>query len=627
MSGTTSDAKFTPGAGDQFGTYSITENSETKKLGRAVLNDSSGNEYNSSNPLPVTANSGTNLNTSALALEAGGNLASIKTDTDSLVTNTTGLAKESGGNLATIVTDLGTIDTDLKSNVTLHAGTNIVGKVTTDQTTHGTTDLVAADITKIGGSALSIGTQTAAASIPVALPTATITTLTPPAAITGFATSANQTTELSSLSTIAADVDKIPSQGAAATASSTPVNIASDQVVPTVISTKLMLPLGLYATATFDGQLYTQPPFFTQMADTFDGSTIDTNRWTAGGVTTPTQASGYISLGLNTSNSNSSTLISTATAIPSSGFNIAEGVVQLESTQPTNPLVNRFFGFGQVTSFAYATPVTDGVGFEVDSTGALNCVCWVSGTRYVINSTNNTLISSSCGTGGSGTALPTGGVGSNYGSLLSWPTGGISTFQVFFRENVIYWTFSTFETPCAVLEFVTPAVTTLPLRIASISATSGTVKATTFNMIGAGIADSTAQVSQMGDGTYPWRRAKIDNNGNQNTNEYNTIPNLVNGSATTTGTSDTSVIASAGTGLKNYISGGTVYNSGANSSTITVKNGSGGSTLFTTFAPAGGGSNFILKPPIPTSAATGVYFAAGSSSSTIGISLTGHSAA
>lgn len=49
---------------------------------------------------------------------------------------------------------------------TLQAGSVIIGKVTTDQTTHGTTDLVAADTTKIGGTAVdsnsgnkSAGTQ------------------------------------------------------------------------------------------------------------------------------------------------------------------------------------------------------------------------------------------------------------------------------------------------------------------------------------------------------------------------------------------------------------------------------------------------------------------------------------
>lgn len=73
----------------------------------------------------VTANAGTNLNTSALALEAGGNLAAIKAKTDNIP---------------------------------------------------------------------ALGQALAAASVPVILPAATITTLTPPAAITGFATSAKQDT-------------------------------------------------------------------------------------------------------------------------------------------------------------------------------------------------------------------------------------------------------------------------------------------------------------------------------------------------------------------------------------------------------------------------------------------------
>lgn len=73
----------------------------------------------------VTANAGTNLNTSALALEAGGNLAAIKAKTDNIP---------------------------------------------------------------------ALGQAIAAASVPVILPSDTITTLTPPAAITGFATSAKQDT-------------------------------------------------------------------------------------------------------------------------------------------------------------------------------------------------------------------------------------------------------------------------------------------------------------------------------------------------------------------------------------------------------------------------------------------------
>lgn len=53
----------------------------------------------------------------------------------------------------------------------LAAGTAIIGAVKTDQTTHGTTDLVAADITKVAGAAVVTGHGTAAGAVRVELPT------------------------------------------------------------------------------------------------------------------------------------------------------------------------------------------------------------------------------------------------------------------------------------------------------------------------------------------------------------------------------------------------------------------------------------------------------------------------
>lgn len=78
----------------------------------------------------------------------------------------------------TAVTTLGSITSALP------AGTNLLGKVSTDQTTHGTSDLVAADITKVGGTAIALGQALAAASFPVVLTAAQITSLTPPTTIT-----------------------------------------------------------------------------------------------------------------------------------------------------------------------------------------------------------------------------------------------------------------------------------------------------------------------------------------------------------------------------------------------------------------------------------------------------------
>lgn len=99
----------------------------------------------------VTANAGTNLNTSTLALESGGNLASIKSDADSIATNTSNTAT----NTSTIITNT-----------------------------------------------------------------------------TGLATQSTLSSAKTDLDSILTNTSRIPSQGAATTTASTPVNIASDQVVP-----------------------------------------------------------------------------------------------------------------------------------------------------------------------------------------------------------------------------------------------------------------------------------------------------------------------------------------------------------------------------------------------------------
>ena len=87
--------------------------------------------------------------------------------------STVAVTQATGTNLHAVI-DSGTITT--VSAVTaisnaLPAGANIIGKFTTDQTTHGTTDLVAADITKVAGAPISQGHGTAATAVRVELPT------------------------------------------------------------------------------------------------------------------------------------------------------------------------------------------------------------------------------------------------------------------------------------------------------------------------------------------------------------------------------------------------------------------------------------------------------------------------
>ena len=96
----------------------------------------------------------------------------------------------------------------------------VSGTVTTSPPAHASTN-----VDQIGGSTMALGQQLAAASVPVVLTSAQQTALTPPAAITGFALETG-----GNLAAIKADVDKIPSQGQALAAASTPVVLPAAQI-------------------------------------------------------------------------------------------------------------------------------------------------------------------------------------------------------------------------------------------------------------------------------------------------------------------------------------------------------------------------------------------------------------
>ncbi len=87
----------------------------------------------------VTANAGTNLNTSALALESGGNLAGVNTNAGAITD-----AAVAAGATGSLSAKLRAISRDLIANIVLAPGTNLIGKFGIDQTTPGTTNAVAA---------------------------------------------------------------------------------------------------------------------------------------------------------------------------------------------------------------------------------------------------------------------------------------------------------------------------------------------------------------------------------------------------------------------------------------------------------------------------------------------------
>ena len=121
-----------------------------------------------------TANAGTNLNTSALALEAG-NLATIKTNTDKIPALGQALAAASTPVVLTTIQQAALTPPAAISGFNLES-TQLLVKAKTDNI-------------PVQGQAL------AANSLPVVLTAAQVSTLTPPAQITGYALAANQQTD------------------------------------------------------------------------------------------------------------------------------------------------------------------------------------------------------------------------------------------------------------------------------------------------------------------------------------------------------------------------------------------------------------------------------------------------
>jgi hypothetical protein len=96
------------------------------------------------------------------------------------------------------------------------------------------------------------------------------------------------------------------------------------------------------------------------------------------------------------------------------------------------------------------------------------------------------------------------------------------------------------------------------------------------------------------------------------------------GTANTTGTSTTSLIGAVAS-ERIYVKSFSCANTGSTPSLISFQDGSGGTTLWTTIVPAGGGSNLGADAPIFwTTAGNALYFAAGSASTTTYCSAAGY---
>jgi hypothetical protein len=290
----------------------------------------------------------------------------------------------------------------------------------------------------------------------------------------------------------------------------------------TVLTSPNALPLGISGQVTSYGTLKVTTEGSELFVEPFDGTTIDTtDRWnqTIVGGATISQSSGTMTISTSTTASNAGALSSKNSFRPVGlGFQIYGNSLKLEAVALTNN--HRFWGLGtQPGSWTASTPIQDGVGFEQDTTGALNAVTYSSGTRSIA-------------------------------AVLDRPSdGNFHRYAMYIRADLVYWYFDTLEVPVASASWPALGAQTLPIRIHSINHTSGPASGPTFQTVGIGITETSHSGVQISDGQFAWRKSAVkapymSANGNDGALTVSVSPNSLVSNA-----SRTQILVDTGPGL------------------------------------------------------------------------------
>lgn len=229
------------------------------------------------------------------------------------------------------------------------------------------------------------------------------------------------------------------------------------------------------------GSLNVSTDATTSFSDPFDGGVVDvTNTWTTQLSTgTVTQANGKLTISSSTTASAYAAIFSKNSFPPSSiapqlvGFS-----VQLESPILAN--MRRFWGMGTVPATpTTAIPITDGFGFELTETGVFRAVIYASSA--VIASVNLT--------------APADVNQQGYG--------------IFFRADSILFYVGNFSVPVAVIPFVAPNQTVLPIALVSVNGATPPAAGQSFVLSSIALGDYGKNTNQISDGLFPWRKATV----------------------------------------------------------------------------------------------------------------------
>jgi hypothetical protein len=397
---------------------------------------------------------------------------------------------------------------------------------------------------------------------------------------------------------------------------------ATPPAVNSYLTSPSQAAIGMYASISPFGNLNIEGSLTAQLYDPFDTVLDTTDRWNATGTVPPTVVTSGCVASLGAVNAASSILTSKPTFTPLGQHNLLAATLDI-AAQQTNPNAHRFFGMGVVTSYAAATPVTDGFGLEIDLTGALNCVAYVSGVRYVANSTDPALITAPG-------SWATNMVMSTYGQTMTWPTTGEVTMLMRYVNGIVFIYLSggvTFGVvPVAVMNYRS-INSILPIRFATITTPAvSTVLATTFKVSALLLAVSGGNNFTLSDQTFPFRQAKIDANGNLAVIAGPPVNPMQFASGAITNTTAVQAFAAGAAGIRNYITSFTAFNTSATGTIVEIRDGA--TVIYRGYLNTFGQPVCITFPtPLRGSAATAINVAMATNATNSYVSLTGFQAA
>jgi len=251
-------------------------------------------------------------------------------------------------------------------------------------------------------------------------------------------------------------------------------------------------------TAFASGSLFTSSPI-QLFDDTFATSALldTTNRWSAptsagGGIAAAVPVGGgNVTLGTGTTANGWSTLqsqFSFPQAAP--GFLEIYHAINIVFPAPTNTYL--FWGSGTIPGTPTASaPLTDAIGFEVDTTGKMFAVCYSGGSRNVIQD-----LSSS-------------------GNNTQPGDSSVHKYFIFYRGDLSYWCIDNRSNIVATMLTGAPGPinNTLPLRLLAIAGPTPPGSNVTLNDNAVFMSDTASSSSQISDGNFAWRKATVSASG------------------------------------------------------------------------------------------------------------------